>query len=127
MNKLYLKNYEHPEGISLRDFLFDFFTTANEEHYTMEITKDGEHKIQCSPGKIRSLGDIHRICTTYYDGVTRKQVKEELLNFKKDLVGHYCPDIHKRVYSLKAVHPDWCQECSCGNDEYGDPITYRNE
>lgn len=126
MDKLYFKEYNHEKDLPLKDFLYEFFTNLNENYHTRYLEND---KIQCYPNHTRSLGDIHAICATYYDGITREQVKEELLDFGRDLVGHYCGDINKRVYSIRQApdREDWDQLGFGRLDEYGDPIEYKNE
>ena len=90
--------YTHNNELSLTEFIYYFLTKYNLEYYTV----DGEGNIQCGTGKHRSLGDITEICKSYYD-TDKEEVKKILLNFGSDLVGHYCPDIEKRVYELKGI------------------------
>jgi hypothetical protein len=82
---------------------------------------------QCDKGKHRSLGDIHLVCNTYYPGTKQEEVKEILLNFGSNLVGHRCKTIGKRVYSHEDLHPWFTQYSKNVKDEYGDTITYKKK
>ena len=118
----YYKSLIHDDTLTLTEFIFHFLTDYNQNYNTV----DEEGNIQCYSGKHRSLGDITEICKSYYD-TDREEVKEILLNFGSDLVGHYCPDIYKRIYELKGIkdHDNWEQQGTYRNDEYDNPIEYR--
>jgi hypothetical protein len=118
---LFLENYVHNEQQTLKDFLFHFFVDYNEDYDTVD--RDGN--LQTEKGKSRSLGDITEIVNSYYPDTPRDTVKEVLLDFGSDLVGHYCGDIRKRVYSHRATHPYWEQCSTDKKDEYGDIISYK--
>ena len=123
VEKLYLKEYKHNPKLSLDEFIKNFLLSYNYNYNT--IHHNGN--IQCPAGRNRSLGDIHAICLGYYPDVTRAQVKESLIeNIGDDLVGCFCPDIHKRVYLHKKIKPKWEQGGLYRFDEYGDKIEYKN-
>ena len=101
------------------DRVYLFLTKLNNNYDTFN-----EHdNIQCYKGKHRSLEDIANICKTYYN-TNPDEVKQILLNFGDNLVGHYCNTIHKRVYEHKHLYYYWTQENSGKNDEFGLPILY---
>ncbi len=89
---LHIENYKHNEELTLADFLYLFLTKLNP--YRTTLYDSGEQ--QCSNNRERSLGDITSICQTYYPNVTQDEVKEVLLNFGGDLVGHFCGTISKK-------------------------------
>jgi hypothetical protein len=121
--KLYLKGYKHKK-CKLEVFLYRFLTVYNATYCTY-YSNTGSR--QCLPRRGRSLGDIHLICRSYFPTVKRETVKNALLNFGTNLVGHYCSHISKRVYEHRHLKK-WYDRCSSGrNDEYGDKITYKNE
>lgn len=119
---LQIEKYEHDEQLTLADFLYLFLVDLNERWNT--LYQDGS--LQCLSCKHRSLGDIHQICITYYPNVTIEEVKETLLNFGSNLVGHYCRDIHKRVYCLNFNNKyiSYCQNDN-GIDEYDNYLDYK--
>ena len=122
MSKLLLEGYKHDEKLSLKEFVEKFLTEFNYHYNT--INEEGDY--MCGTERHRSLGDIYLICSSYYPEVNREIVKETLLGFGEDLVGHYCPTISRRVYSLQyAPNKSTWKPCSTGlKDEYGDDIYY---
>jgi len=113
MEKLSLKDYTHNEELSLVEFIYLFLVKFNEEHETI----NEENKITTDICKLRSLGDIFAISNTYYPDSTMEEVKEILLNFGYNLVGHFCEDIAKRVYLHRHLHVD-SQQLDSGDHEY---------
>jgi len=120
MNLLYFKEYKR-QDITIKEFLKLFFTKLNPNYNTLFVKNN---QIQCSYGKQRSLGDIYRITKYYYPSVTRKKVKNILLSFQDKLVGHWCPDIHKRIYEIKDNKFDWEQLLGPRFDEYREEFYY---
>lgn len=125
MNKieqLKLKGYTHQDQ-TLEQFIYNFLVRYNSKYNTIHFNGIP----QCDKGRHRSLGDITGICKYYYgEQVTKEQVKEILLDFGTKLVGHYCPTIKKRIYEHTDKYSAWTQCYGRDEDEYGDPITYRD-
>lgn len=122
---LYLEGYHHDASLSIVDFIHLFLVKFNKEFDTIY---NNTKELQCCSGRHRSLGDICNICRAYYPEITIEEVKEILLDFGSYLVGHYCPDIEKRVYALKTGQSAlWGQGAIGGSDEFENPISYRKE
>jgi hypothetical protein len=126
MEKLKLDGYKHDKRQSLRTFITNFLKTYNREYHTLYAEGENEGLLQTPWRCSRSLGDITAICNYYYPDTTKEEVKEILLGSGKNLVGHYCSDIHKRVYEHLSIHPGWVQADNGMFDEYGDEITYND-
>lgn len=131
--KLYLEGYTHDPNMPLVIFLgkliyfTDEGTRAGFVHRHHTINEDGD--MTCSKvAYYRSLGDITAIVNGYYPEkeLTEEEVKEFLLDFGKNLRGHYCPDIEKRTY-LITMSKRYRQADVGEEDEYGDDIEYREE
>lgn len=122
VTKYILKNYVHNPELSLVEFIYLFLTKFNRKYSTFE----GETFI-CDTYRSRSLGDITAICNGYNYETIKEEVKEILLDFGKNLVGHYCSGINKRVYEHKKLRSSWVQSNEGYKDEYGDTIDYRLE
>lgn len=118
--KLKLEGYIHQEQ-PLETFITNFLIDYNENYNTV----DEDENLQTCSGKLRSLGDITAICNYYYPDVTKEEVKEILLDLGKDLVGHFCHDISKRIYTHIKVRPTYKQQGQGYEDEYGDKVEYR--
>lgn len=121
--KLKLKDYIHDQELSLTEFIFYFLKNFNKSHDTL----NEDNSLQCYKNKHRSLGDITAICKSYYPEATENIVKEILLDFGDDLVGHFCGNIDKRVYELRSnkEYCNWEQGSKHTNDEYLNPINYK--
>ena len=105
---------------NVKDFIRNFLKYYNQKYDT--LAEDG--KYQTGMGHHRSLGDIFRV-TNYYFDTTMDEVKEALLDLKRNLVGHYCDDINRRVYEHTYNWPNYIQCDSWQTDEFGDKIKYR--
>ena len=126
MEKLKLNGYKHDKRQSLRTFITNFLKTYNQEYHTVYAEGENEGLVQTARYRSRSLGDITAICNYYYPDTTREEVKKILLGLGKNLVGHYCGDIRKRVYEHLSNRPGWIQSSYGMFDEYGDEITYND-
>lgn len=67
------------------------------EYYSVGINGNPE----TSSNRFRSSLDIWRHIIYYYPQVTIFQVMKGLWDMKDSLVGHYCPDVRRRVFKLK--------------------------
>lgn len=87
------------KGLTLKEFLINFFTEYNNEYQT--IYKDTK-ELQTDVGKRRSLGDIFLICKYYYPDVTLKEVVKILYNDLFADIERFrssaCSMIKKRVF-----------------------------
>lgn len=106
---------------NLESFIYTLLTKHVTNNNTV-VAVTGE--VCCGKGKLRSLGDIFRICSYYYPGVRLATVKSTLLNFGSDLVGHYCGTVKRRVYTHSEVKPGFIQSGKYSRDEFGDSIEY---
>lgn len=118
-----LEKYTHDERLTLIDFIYLFFVKLNDKFSTVDPENDDY--LICHSGRSRSLGDIYKICKYYYPTTTIEEVKELLLDFGTNLVGHFCNDIDRRVYSIKAKWRNWGSYGDHREDEFGEPIEYR--
>lgn len=134
--KLVIDNYEHNKKLDLPHFLYLFLCSLNHLNDTLDLSIEGDDKIQCDAGRHRSLSDIHEICKSYYPNIKRETVKEVLLNFGPKLVGWYCSGIHKRIYEHSdcRLYMEQCynsysyregDEKDPKKDEYCDYISYK--
>ena len=122
------KIFKPPKQMSLDEFVYMLLWKYNHDYCTM----NEDCLVECFPHSSRSLGDIFRIAATYYPRARLWQIRDILLNFKDELVGHFCSDIGRRVYELKKNRYSWSQ-MTCGayegeesitKDEFGVPIFY---
>jgi len=117
---LKFENDEYVKHSDLRDFLHDTLV-----HYNQNLcTCYPNGKIQCFPGKGRSLGDLFRLASYYFKNVRLFQVKAELLMFKMRLAGHFCPDIQRRIYLHKDLVETYSMFDTGETDEFGETIYY---
>lgn len=123
-----LEGYRHNGELTLVDFIYLFFIKLNKKYKTIDDSLDPSDNdyLVCYQGRDRSLGDIHMICESYYPGVTRDKVKTILLDFGINLVGHFCLDIGKRIYSIIDARSGWSALHAGEFDEYGEQIFYKN-
>lgn len=106
---------------TLSEFIYDLLTKHNQHKQTVVVDTG---KVCCSIKRLRSLGDIFLLCSYYYPGVRLKTVKDALLAFGDNLVGHHCGTIKRRVYTHKHTKPRFVQSGKGIKDEFGDCITY---
>jgi len=94
---LKLKGLTKPEQKSPQSFLKAFFSNYNKKLETVYVSNG---KIQCMPGKRRSIEDIFLITVHYYPKASLTKLYTELLKLiTQDLVvSGLCKVIHKRVY-----------------------------
>ena len=119
---LLLKGYKHDNSLTVKGFVEKFLNELNESHDT--LFKNGH--VQTPANCHRSLGDIHKICKSYYPEVELEYVKNVLLSFGDDLVGHRCGGIGKRIFELR-TNPKYAQWHQLGTDqvdEFGEKIIY---
>ena len=121
IGNLILQDYEHKKQ-SLNSFIKNFLIKYNNTYTTLYPN----NKTQCYTQKSRSLGDIFMICQTYYPDCTLLKVKNILLSFENNLVGHFCGDINRRVYEHKDNKSHWGQCGMLEKDEFDELITYNN-
>lgn len=119
---LKFKEVVREKSQTLQEFLYLLLSEYNVQYATVKAA-DGV-KV-CNPNKLRSLGDIYLICSYYFPGVRLETVKETLLNFKEDLVGHKCGDIKRRVYVHRKARPGFVQSGKGEKDEFGETIEYK--
>jgi hypothetical protein len=123
--ELKLIDYVHDEKLTLLEFIYCFLMSFNEKYRT--VYADHPEVIQCDISRSRSLGDITAIAKHYYPDTNEAEVKEILLDFGENLVGHVCGDIDKRVYAHKHLQYYWNQMSEDELDEYGKVTVYRTE
>lgn len=118
LEKMWIKR---PDGETLEDFLFKFFTIWNENRNTIYLDT-GE--VQTPPKKRRSLGDIYHICKYYYPKCTVSDVLDVLVNklplrIEKGFRTTHCFFMRKRAYyynpTKKNIVWDKNQEDEFGN------------
>ena len=121
---LKLQGYKHNKELKLNEFIYLFLMKLNQEYDTY----DEKDYMQCEARRSRSLGDITEICKFYYgEDITKEQVKEILMDFGSNLVGHYCGGMNKRAYGLRELKKNWIQMHTGKSDEYNEIIKYRKD
>lgn len=118
---LFLKGFKHDEKEALPAFLHNFLGVYNQKYDTVFA----DNTLQTIAQRSRSLGDIFRVCLSYYPDVRLQEVKKALIGLGSGLVGHYCGDIERRVYEAASVQQRWRQQGIDDNDEFGDAIEYQ--
>lgn len=114
---LSLKGCIPPANIPFDEFILRFFNDYNIKYYTHEV---GWVRAQCSYNAARSIGDIYRICLSYYSGLSLLTLRNKLTELIRNdiVVGHFCMDIKKNVYAGKKARPYWFGYNS-SSDEHG--------
>lgn len=92
---LILEGYVFDQGISLTDFILKFIDTLNITYCTVDSNGFVE-----TQGKHRSLGDIYRICRSYFPSVTLAEVYDilNMLWAEVKIKSLHCYNIRKTVY-----------------------------
>lgn len=85
-------------SIYLGEFIYEFIRNYNNNYYT----KNQYGLVTCEKAKRRSLGDIFRLCKTYYPDCTIHDVINELVWLLENgmIKGSYCTTIYKYVFHL---------------------------
>jgi len=102
----------------LGKFSFEFIRNSNHKYNSDLYYYD----CYCTTNRRRSLGDIYRICKTYFPSTKIEEVLEILIDLceSKELSGSYCNTIQKFVFHKQNenFYPK-------GKTEYGD-ITFKD-
>lgn len=112
-------------GMSLEEFIENFFSTFNEEHNTKNPETD---KVETTMGKHRSINDVYSICKYYYPKVILEEVFVAIFeNCKKNKVfgKWFCKSTKRYVFSSQTTDYD----ALTVRDEpiyYGSDITLSN-
>ena len=102
------------------DDLVKWILTNSRNRWTRAVRYDGKLVNQCSPGRLRSLGDIYKIAKHYKPEVTLQQVREAIL--RQNVYMHYCGTVRKRVFRL--LDPEFePYGIQYGYDEFGEDTT----
>ena len=115
---LKLKKYKHKTQ-PLKTFIRWYLDKGWKLYATVNV-KNGKEFV--GVGKYRSLGDIYRLCYYYYPSVTFIEVRRLVL--KSDIVGHFCPNICRRVFISRQSKPYFTPASIGERDEFGFPIYY---
>lgn len=98
---LVIEGYIFDQTLSLSDFILKFIDTLNIRYQTTDNAGHTE-----ATGKHRSLGDIYRVCRSYYPNVTLLEVYDAINTLWAEckIKTLKCPTISKRVYFEFAHH-----------------------
>lgn len=105
---LYFKKYpkDKKRKRTLSQFISFFLNYLTKEYDTYEI---GNDTIQCYCGSDRSLTDIFLCCKYYYPECTLEEVAVLLWN-KRGLTSWYCPDVYRRIYSIRKIQASFISD-----------------
>ena len=109
---------EFDKESSLDDLVYKCLYYTNSYYSWVEIYP-GMFEIETISGKWRSSLDIWRHVKHFRPEATIFEVMNSLYNIKESLVGHYCPDIRRRVFKLnRFTFTSGLIDLDCP-DEYG--------
>lgn len=111
------KDFQCPDDISVKDFVYNFITEWNGKYHTVYISNG---QTQCGPGRRRTVGDTFLITKFYLPQAELKDVLNILRHYVT--VGEFsvdvCSQIERRVY-FKRVNQAQTKTDMESRDEFG--------